>query len=155
MNLYEIDAEILKTFDEETGEILDSEKLNDLQMARETKLTNIVHYIKNLEADAEILKKAEDDFKARRQSAEKKAESLTKYLEGYLAGDTFESEDKTAKVTYRKSESVDVTDVFALPEFLKKYADPTPDKTEIKRLLKAGQTVEGATLVTNMKIQIK
>jgi hypothetical protein len=155
MNLYEIDNEILKTFDEETGEILDSERLNELQMDRERKLTNIIHWIKNLRSDVKILKEEEDSFRKRRQSAEKKAEQLTAYIEGYLAGEKFESEDKTAKVSYRQSTSVNVTDVFKLPEFLKKYKDPEPDKVAIGELLKKGETVEGAELVTKMSLIIK
>lgn len=155
MNLYEIDSAILQTFDAETGEILDSEKLNELQMARETKLINIIHYIKNLKSDIEALDKEEKEFKARKDSCKRKMESLKNYLEGYLAGETFESEDKTAKVTYRKSESVEVSDVWKLPEFLKKYSDPEADKEAIKKLLKAGEEVEGASLVTKMNIQIK
>lgn len=155
MNLYEIDAAIAETFDAETGEILDEERLNQLEMDRTTKITNIIHFIKNLDSDAEALKKAEDDFKARRQSAEKKSESLRNYLEGYLQGDTFESEDKTAKVSYRKSESVDIDDVWKLPEFLKKYKDPEPDKTAIKKYLKEGNELEGARLVTKMNMQVR
>ena len=155
MNLYEIDSAILQTFDAETGEILDSEKLNELQMARETKLINIIHYIKNLKSDIEALDKEEKEFKARKDSCKRKMESLKNYLEGYLAGETFESEDKTAKVTYRKSESVEVSDVWKLPEFLKKYSDPEADKEAIKKLLKAGEEVEGASLITKMNMQIK
>ena len=68
MNLYEIDNEILKTFDEETGEILDADRLNELEMDRTQKLTNIIHWIKNLRSDAKILKEEEDSFKKRRMS---------------------------------------------------------------------------------------
>lgn len=155
MNLYEIDSKILETFDEDTGEILNESLLNELQMAREQKLTNIVHFIKNLESDAEALKKAEQDFKARRESCEHKAESLRKYLEGYLAGETFESEDKTAKVSYRKSESVEVDDVWKIPEQFRKYSLPAPDKTALKKWIKDGNEIEGAHLVTKMSMQIK
>jgi hypothetical protein len=155
MNLFEIDAAIEKTFDAETGEILDEKALTELEMSRTEKLTNIVHYIKNLDADAEVLKKAEDDFKARRTSCERKAESLRKYLETYLQGETFESEDKTAKVSYRKSEQVEVDDIWKLPEFLKKYKDPEADKTAIKKWLKEGNELEGARIVTKMNMQVR
>jgi len=155
MTLFEIDQKILETFDQETGEILNEDLLKELQMNREQKITNIVHFIKNLEADCDAFKKVEDDFKKRRESAEHKVESLKKFLEGYLAGDTFESDDKTAKVTYRKSETVEVPDVWKLPEQFKKYEDPKADKTAIKKALKAGEIVEGAQLIEKLNIQIK
>ncbi len=155
MNLFEIDQKIYETFDQETGEILDEEKLNELNMERAAKITNIVHFIKNLEADAEAFKKVADDFKSRKDSAEKKAASLRKYLENYMNGETFESEDKTAKISYRKSEAVEVTDVWKLPMQYQKFKDPEADKTELKKALKAGEEIEGATLVTKMNMMIK
>ena len=155
VNLFEIDKAMLETFDQETGEILDEEKLNQLQMDRAQKITNIVHFIKNLEADAEAFKKVMDDFKSRKDSAEKKAESLRKYLENYMNGETFESEDKTAKIAYRKSESVEVSDIWLIPEEYKKYKEPEADKTAIKKAIKEGHEVEGAKLVTKMNMQVK
>lgn len=37
MNLYEIDNAILECVDQETGEIIDTDKLTSLQMARDEK----------------------------------------------------------------------------------------------------------------------
>ena len=41
MNLYEIDREILACIDYETGEILDSQRLEMLEMEKEKKIENI------------------------------------------------------------------------------------------------------------------
>ena len=46
--LYEIDAEILASVDQETGEILDIEKLDALQMERERKLEGVALWVKDL-----------------------------------------------------------------------------------------------------------
>ena len=56
MNLYEIENEILKCVDEETGEIFDVEKFEALELARDVKIENICLWIKNLKAEAEALK---------------------------------------------------------------------------------------------------
>ena len=72
MNLYQIDAEILKVIDFETGEVLDEDKLEELQMSKNEKIENILLYIKNLNADAEIIKAEEKALAERRKAKENK-----------------------------------------------------------------------------------
>ena len=48
MRLYEIDEAILSCIDTDTGEILDADKLNALQIEREEKLENVALWIKKL-----------------------------------------------------------------------------------------------------------
>ena len=86
MNLFEIENEIMNCWDQETGEILDSDRLDQLEMERDTKIENIALYIKNLTADAEALKAEKQSFAERQKAAENKAELLKKYLATYLAG---------------------------------------------------------------------
>ena len=80
MTIYEIERGIEECVDEETGEILDYEKLDMLQMERDKKIENIVFLIENTENEIEGLKRQEEIFKARRKAAEKKRESLKGYL---------------------------------------------------------------------------
>ena len=89
MNLFEIENEIMNCWDQETGEILDSDRLDQLEMERDTKIENIALYIKNLTADAEALKAEKQSFAERQKAAENKVESLKKYLATYLAGQKF------------------------------------------------------------------
>ena len=56
MKLYEIDKAILECVDQETGEIIDTEKLSDLQMQKDTKVENIALWIKDLLAEADAIK---------------------------------------------------------------------------------------------------
>lgn len=56
MNLYEIDAAIMACIDEETGEITDPAKLDELDMTRDQKIENIALYIKDLRAEASAIK---------------------------------------------------------------------------------------------------
>nr|DAO09591.1 MAG TPA: resistance protein [Caudoviricetes sp.] len=153
MNLYEIDQEIMNCVDMETGEIIDPARLDELQMDRDTKIENIACWIKNLNADAEAFNTEKQSFADRQKAAENKAESLKKYLANYLAGQKFSTPKVT--ISFRKTSSVNVTDISQLPEEFLKFADPTPDKTAIKNAIKAGTTVTGAEIVEGQSISIK
>lgn len=153
MNLFQIDEEIMKCVDMETGEIIDSAKLDELQMDRDTKIENIACWIKNLTADAEALKAQKQAFADRQKAAENKAESLKHYLSSYLDGQKF-STDKVA-ISFRKTSSVNVTDLTQIPEQYLKFADPTPDKTAIKKAINDGVVIVGAEIVEGQSISIK
>ena len=153
MRLYEIDEAILSCIDTETGEILDADKLNALQIEREEKLENVALWIKNLTSDAEALKAEKQAFAERQKAAENKAESLKKWLTEALAGEKFKT--TRVAVSFRKTKSVQVADIFALDNSFLKYAEPTPDNTAIKKAIEAGQEVAGATLVENVSISVK
>lgn len=153
MKLYEIDNAIMDCVDMETGEIIDIERLSALQMERDRKIEGIGCWIKNLLADAKALKEEKDNLAARQKAAENKAASLKEFLSKYLNGEKF----KTAKVaiSYRKSDSVDISADATIPDDFLKYAEPTPDKVGLKAALKAGKEIPGITLVTSQNIQIK
>ena len=153
MKLFEINEEIMKCVDVETGEIIDEVKLQQLQMARDIKIENIACWIKNILSDAEALKAQKQVFADRQKAAENKAESLKRYLSKVLEGQKFTT-DKVA-VSFRKTSSVNVTDITQLKEEYLKYADPTPDKTAIKTAIKAGKDVAGAEIVEGQSISIK
>lgn len=153
MTLYQIEEAILGCVDMETGEIVDCEKLTELQMERDEKIQNIALWVKNLEAEAKAYKEEKDSFAAKQKSAESKAENLKKFLSTYLEGQAFKS--TKVNVSFRASESVNVTDISKVPEQFLKFAEPTADKVAIKKMLKDGFTVDGAELVTNQNIQIK
>lgn len=153
MNLFEIENEIMSCVDMETGEIIDTERLNQLEMERDVKIENIACWIKNLIAEADALKAQKQAFADRQKAAENKAESLKKYLSNYLAGQKF-STDKVA-VSFRKTSSVNVTDIAKIPEEYLKFADPTADKTAIKKAINAGTVIAGAEIVEGLSISIK
>lgn len=153
MKLYEIDEAILNCIDLETGEIIDTEQLDKLTMEREAKLENVACWIKELKAEAEALKAEKMAFAKRQQVAENKMESLKKYLAYALDGQAFKT--TRASVTFRKSQSVEIADIYKLDENYLRYKEPEADKTAIKEAIKAGQTVAGATLVENTSVIIK
>lgn len=152
-SLYEINEEILNCVDMETGEIIDIERLEALQLSFDEKVENIGCWIKNLLSDAKALKEEKDNLYARQKACENKAASLKEYLARALGGEKF----KTAKVSisYRKSESVEVEDLSKIPEKYLKYKDPEVDKTAVKNELKSGHNIPGVTLLSKQNIQIK
>lgn len=158
MNLYDINKELEIAFescvDPETGEVVgDTSVLDELAMARDAKIENLALYIKNLKADAKALKEEEGRLKKRRETCENRLKWLTKYLSDNLHGEKFKT--ARAAISFREVESIEVTDVWELPEDLRRYKDPEPDKALIKAAIKAGQQVKGAELVKKLSMTIK
>ncbi|MBP0986458.1 MAG: siphovirus Gp157 family protein, partial [Oscillospiraceae bacterium] len=85
--LYEIDQDILDCVDVETGEILDTEKLDALQMERETKLEGVALWVKDLKAEAAAVKEEADKLTARKKALDNKIEGLKTWLLYALKGD--------------------------------------------------------------------
>lgn len=155
MTIYEIEAAILDTVDQETGEIIDLERLEALEMERDKKISNVACWIKDLKAEAEAIKAEKQALDKRQKAAENKAERLKEWLQSILQGEKFK--DSRCSISYRKSERVDFADSFvmdSLPDSMKKVT-VEPKKTEIKDYLKTGATIEGVTLVESSNIQIR
>ncbi len=153
MNLYEIEQEIMNCIDEETGEVIDVEKLGQLEMDRDTKIENIALWVKNLNAEVAAYKAEKDAFAQKQKSAENKVDSIKKYLSSFLNGSTYKS--SRVSISFRASKAVDVYDMSILPEAFLKFAEPTADKTAIKKSIEEGRNIPGAVLVENSNIQIK
>ena len=165
MSLYEIDSRIRAIIDgiydaaDEDGvvEEIDFTELKQLQEDRKTKLENIALYIKNTEAEAAAIKAEEEKLKARRERLENKAKRLREYVINSMK----ENKDeplKTARceVSIKDNEKTDITDLDSIPEaFIKVKVEKNPDKTAIKKAIKAGQTVPGAQIIINTTLTIK
>ncbi len=177
VSLFELDTTIEQilengfAYDEETGEItFTSDDLEKLQGDLDTKIENIGLYIKNEESMASLIKAEEKSLKSRRESHEKKVESLEKYL-GYfmqLTGkDSKPFETSRVKISFRKSTASDIYDEEALRAYITskdeykekyfKYGEPTISKTELTNSLKENDklVIPGFRLVENKNIQVK
>ena len=158
MTIYEINEQILNCIDPETGEIIDIDKLNKLELEREAKIEGVACWIKDLKAEAEAIKTEKQALAERQKVAENKVESLKRWLAYALQGEKF----KTAKcsVSFRKTESVEVTDE-GLSNLMKEhdelltYKAPEPNKKAIKDAIKDGLSVEGVRLGCNTSVIIK
>ena len=91
MKLYEINEQILSCIDSETGELIDPEKLNELQLEKDEKLENLTLWYKDLIAEANALKEEKEAFAAREKAAKNKAESIKNYLSYVLNGEGFKT----------------------------------------------------------------
>lgn len=161
MTLYEIDAAILECVDEETGEVIDIEKIDALCIEREEKIKSVAQWYKDIVADVEKFK-AERERLARRENMEKaKAQRLKEWLARALDEKPFKS--GTVEVKFRSSETLDIPDNDAFVTWaiknerddLLSYQTPTPSKTMIKMALKDGMKIPYVSLRKKMNINIR
>ena len=154
--LYELVKEIENfdlQIDEETGEILNMDELDALQLEKDTKVENICLWIKNLKSDAEAYRTEKKAFEQKIRAAENKAARLTAYVDYILAGDKFKS--SKVSVSYRKSEQIECTDLLDVDDDYLRYKEPELDKKKIKDAIKAGIEVKGCQLVERQNLQIR
>jgi len=160
--LYEIDQEILECVDMETGEILDSEKLNALQMERERKLEGVTLWIKDLTAEAEAVKAEADKLSTRKKSLDNKIASLKNWLLYALGGEKLKTPRCSVYQTH--SQRLQVVNETALVNFIQtlndpekflRFREPELKKDEIKKALKDGYEIPGAALETTESVVIK
>ena len=160
MKLYEIDQRIAELVDKETGELLDYEAFEQLQMEREGKIESMACWYKELTATAKAIRDEETALAERRRVIENKAGSLKEYLCRILNGEKFQS--AKCAVSFRKSTSVAVDDYNACLAWVVenaakciRYKEPELDKTEIGKLLKAGDTIPGVSLAEKTSVSVK
>ena len=169
MNIYEIDNEfatkmneLLEIFDEETGEVTDIDRfeelkkaLDDLAEERKQKISNVACWYKSLVAEANAIKEEKQKLAKRQAACENKAESLKKYLEYALQGEKFE--DARCKISYRTSESITFADGFDYSKLPTEFQKVTvePNKVELKKAIKDGQGFAGVFLQKKTSTIIK
>ena len=180
-NLYSIDEKLYylieEGFDTETGEILEAfdlnKAINEATMELDKKIDNIGAYIKNLESEVEAIKEEKKKLSSRQKTKENKINSLKRYLDGYFRySQSNYFEDETGKVkfnkfesprvviSYRKSDSINVTNINKVPEeYIKPRVLKEDDvkKSDIKDYLKKheDETIDGVELLHNKNISIK
>lgn len=143
MKLYEIDNEILKCVDPETGEILDEEKLNQLEMERDKKIEGVILWYKSVKAEKEAVRAEGAALYKRAKTLENLEERLKKYVEYALGGEKFKT--NRCSVSYRKSTRIVIDDVKAIPKkFLNELKEDWFSKTAIKAAIEKGKAVKGA-----------
>lgn len=161
LSLYEINSLIANyemVFDPDTGEWLNESDLDSLKIAREEKIESICLWIKNLRAEASAIKDEEKNLADRRKAKEAKADRLKEYVSSNLQGKPFET--SKVKVTFRKSESVEILNEDAVPEsFLDIKVVRQPMKAEIKKRLEEaeakGEEIPWARLNVKQNMQLK
>ncbi|MCD8087257.1 MAG: siphovirus Gp157 family protein [Oscillospiraceae bacterium] len=158
MTIYDIDQQMAALVDPETGELLDYDAFDALQMERETKIEDMALWYKNEMAEAAAIRAEEEALAERRKRTENRAERLKGYIDTALAGEKF----KTSRVvcSFRASSAVEVDDEFVT--WAEQYGDtflrfktPEVNKAAIAAAIKDGQTVPHATMVQRQNLSIK
>lgn len=160
--LYEIDAAILECVDMETGEIFDPEKLDALQMERNQKLEGVALWVKDLKAEAAAVKEEADKLNARKKAIDNKVDSLKQWLLYALGGEKLKT--PRCNVYQTNSQKLNVPDEPGLISFLQtlnepekflRFKEPELKKDDIKKALKDGYEIPGASLEETESIVIK
>lgn len=160
-NIYEISTgylSILEQIEENGGEITPEIEtqlaINESHLVEKSKA--YVGLIKMLtSSDKEIdleIKRLQAIKKSRGNIAKNLKERLSNALKS-LGID--EIKEPLFTINFRKSESVLINDVQALPDVCKIIKVEPISKAEIKKMIKSGEEVPGAEIITNHNIQIK
>ena len=160
MKIYEIPFAMRQALerievDAETGEILNADELNAVTIDATEKIASTAKFIREQEAEMKAMKQAIDDIKARMDSKKHRIEYLKNLtLAAVTTTGTVETAD--IRVSLRKTESVEVSDIEDLPkDFVTQKVSFAADKMAIKRAIKSGQEIAGAQLVVGHSLQIK
>ena len=170
VKLYEI-SDAYRGFVEaiDNEEITDPETIADtleaLNAEFDDKAENIACLYKSLQAEAEAIKAEAKKLSERAAYKERVCERLKDYLSTNMqriGKDKLET--ARCKLSFRKSESVNITDgdalylyctINGLDELAQTVSTVKFDKTAIKKAIKGGATLDGVEIVTANNIQIK
>ena len=169
MKLWEINFEIEKILDgmevdPETGEIMSEEealdRLSHLGLEKKEVLESMAKEVLNCRAEWTMLKAEESRLKERRDALKDKESRLISILDR-------ECGEKTnlgvATLSYRKTASTQIEDNKSACDWLTsngyvecvKVSDPEVRKDEVKKLLKKGIEVPGASIVEGRSVSLK
>ena len=160
--LYQIEQEylnIVQSIIDAGGEITEEQE-TALSISKEQLQNKGVCYgfiVKELEGNIDLI-----DLEIKRLNALKKPlvnsidrlkNNLSQAMQMF---DVTELKTPLLKINFRKSESIEVTDIDLLDaDFVKTTITKAADKIAIKEAIKSGENVQGAVLVTNQNLQIK
>lgn len=163
MNLYQTTelAKLEHYIDMESGEI-DIEGFNNSQIALKDKQLAVVAWLKNNDANIELLDGAIKQLQARKKSMQARYESLKDYLLFNMKASNI-SEISAPDLTFTAKiklnpPSVMIEDDSLIPsEYMTVPVapPPAPDKTLIKEAIKAGKEVPGCKLTQGERVEIK
>lgn len=159
MTLYEINSAIQACLDYETGEVLDKEALEALELAKADKIEGVACWMKNMAAEAAAIKEEEAALKKRRETAERLVSSLKDWLGMALNGEKFAT--PKCAVSFRSTEAVALDEDsfinWAVDEGRSDlYAvDIKPSKTAIKKAIMDGEEIPGAMIERRMSVIVR
>lgn len=152
--LFQISEE--EVVDTETGEVLNIQYLDELKLEEAEIKKYLGQTFVELGVDIEAHKAQETKHKEARQRLEKRRDSLKNYLDICCGGQPFEADDKSVKISYRKSSSVNIVALEDVPdEYKTEEITIKADKMAIKKAIKDLGSVAGCELIESNNISIK
>lgn len=168
MKFYELTQEekhlndlFLAAIDEETGEIKDSEILDELEaefkVALETKSAGIIKVIREQQEEINGTENEIKRLQNLKTSRTKILERFKEYVKLNLKNmDIKKIETSLGTISLKQTTATDVYDKDLIPKkFLKPKTEYNPMKAEIKKAIESGEEVPGARLVVNTNLNIK
>lgn len=155
--LYEIRQDFENCIDLETGEI-DEQKWSELEGEWTEKVENVALYVKNQRMLVAGMTEEKKNLEDRIKSVQNQIDGLNQFLYRAIVemGGADKFETPKAKVTFRKSESVDIVNEDMIPaRFMDFKTVRKPLKKEIKEAIKNGEEVDGATISVKYNTQVK
>ena len=159
MNLFDLSKNFIVMRDMMLDPDADQEATRDtleaIDGAIEDKADGIAYVIKEIDAQADMLKAEADRLKQKEAALRNNKNRLRDYLLSAMVS-TDKTSFKTSHHSFsvRTSQSVDVIDENAIPEVYKKVSVSVAKK-ELGDALKAGEEIAGAVLRVNRSVTIR
>ncbi|QDX92034.1 siphovirus Gp157 family protein [Brevibacillus laterosporus] len=161
MRLYDLAgayAEVAQIImDDETQTELLGDTLQSLEDAIETKADNIAKMVRNISAEADMIKLEEARLTERRKRLETKQEGLKRYLKEQLEFAGLQKvKTPIFTISLRKNPgSVQIVNESDIPQMFWVTPPPILDKKSMSERLKSGEEIPGVTLVQGTSLQIR
>ena len=162
MKIYEIPSTLRDLLDRldadpDKGEV-DGEALAayaEYTTAAAEKLEGTACYCRELKAEAEAIKAEEERLAKRRKALENKSERLKAYMMPALEAMGGKVKGVMVSLRISKTQSVTVFDIDALPDAFKRVVTKVdPDKMAIKKALKSGERIPGASIEERQSVVV-
>lgn len=173
-NLFNISSDFVELFDR-YDEICESGDEDAMQAWWDTiegidgefheRAAEIALHVKQLRAEAELIKDEIDVLTERMKARTVRADGLTKYLMDAMAAMGLDKiEEPRVKLTVRTNpESVQLADKAAFIAWAKldgrvellKFPEPTVSLTAVKDALRSGEEIPGASIVRTKRLEVK
>lgn len=136
-----------------SGEVLDEQAIDQLNLSFEEKVRNIALWAKQLDLDLAQYDMVIKGYQDRRKRDERLRDNLKDYLRRLLDGKKRKTIDY--EISFRKSTAVEITDFGKVDKRFLVIPPPKVSLKAVKEALKAGEDVSGCQLVERTNTIIK
>lgn len=156
MNVFEMNAELRKTFDSETGEIYDLDRFKELSADKQGFIRNLACHIKNMIYDKKATEEEYTKLKKHANSLSNSIDFCKGLLDELLDGEKVKTPEFSIYYKNVEQGRTVIDDWSLVPQrFLKQPDENSFKKTEIAEAIKAGEKVPGAHLEDSHSIIIR